>query len=186
MNELTEILRNRLKTIPHTRLIVILGIAGMVLILLSGLLPDKKERGAPAESPAEPAAAAQEIYRAELENRLTALLSDMEGAGTVKVMVTLGGSAEQVYAEEVKVSRSGDRSQTESAPVLSRVSGDESALITETKAPPVQGAVILCTGGDHAAVRERITNAVSALLGIPQSQIYVGKSAANSERSSSL
>ena len=187
MPEFAEALRARLRTVPHTRLIVLLGFAGMALILLSGLLPDHKEQGrAEPLPPAETAEAGQEAYRAALESRLSALLSCMDGAGAVKVMVTLGGSAEQVYAEEVKISHSGDKSQTESAPVLSRVSGDESALITETKSPPVQGAVILCTGGDHAAVRERITNAVSALLGIPASQIYVGKAAANSERSTSI
>lgn len=186
MTELAEMLRKRLRAVPHTRWIVLLGIAGMLLILLSGLLPDKKPPPQTVSTAEGTPAAEQEAYRAALESRLTALLSQMDGAGAVTVMVTLSGSAEQVYAEEVKVSRSENSAQTESAPVLSRVSGDESALISETKSPPVQGAVILCTGGDHAAVRERITNAVSALLGIPAAQIYVGKAAANTERSSLL
>lgn len=179
MHELTEALRRRLQNGTHTRLIVLLGLSGMVLILLSGLLPKKTDDTQAANPPpADISEAAPETYRAALEERLTVLLSNMEGVGEVTVMITLGGSAEQVYAEEVKASRSENSALTESAPVLTRVSGNEAALITETKYPPVQGAAIICTGGDHAAVRERITNAASALLGIPAAQIYVGKASA--------
>lgn len=180
MHELTEALRKRLPKRSNTRLIVLLGLAGMVLILLSGLLPHKEAAAPDAEPPpAETAVSAPEAYRAELEARLTELLARMEGVGEVTVMITLGGSAEQVYAEEVKASRGEHTAQTESAPVLTRTGGNETALITETKYPPVQGAAILCTGGDHAAVKERVTNAAAAVLGIPAAQIYVGKASAN-------
>lgn len=179
MHELTEALRRRLPKLSNTRLIVLLGLSGMALILLSGLLPHKAAASPAAEaSPAEITTASPEAYRAELEARLTALLSRMEGVGEVTVMITLGGSAEQVYAEEVKASRSENAAQTESAPVLTRSGGSETALLTETKYPPVQGAAILCTGGDHAAVKERVSNAAAAVLGIPSAQIYVGKASA--------
>lgn len=182
MHELTEALRKRLPKRTDTRLIVLLGLAGMALILLSGLLPHKTEQTPAAEAPpAEMTVTAPEAYRAELEARLTALLSRMEGVGAVTVMITLGGSAEQVYAEEVKASRSETAAQTESAPVLTRTGGSETALLTETKYPPVQGAAILCTGGDHAAVKERVTNAAAAVLGIPSAQIYVGKASATTD-----
>lgn len=179
MPEFAEALRKRFQNGAHTRLIVLLGLSGMVLILLSGLLPEKSADSKAADPPAADIyEAAPEAYRAALEERLTALLSCMEGVGDVTVMITLGGSAEQIYAEEVKASRSENSAQTESAPVLTRVSGNEAALISETKYPPVQGAAIICTGGDHAAVKERITNAAAALLGIPAAQIYVGKASA--------
>lgn len=176
MHERAEKLRELFRGEKRVRLIVALGLCGMGLILLSGLLSPHEEK-APAEPVAAQSADTPEVYRAELEERLTALLSHMEGVGEVSVMITLSGSAEQVYAEEVKASKSENSAQTESSPVLTRSGSSESALITETKYPPVLGAAILCSGGGHAAVRERVIQAASALLGLPAGDIYVGKAA---------
>ena len=155
---------------------VLLGLAGMVLILLSGLLPERTARGHPPETaaadPADP-----DAYRAALESRLQTLLCRMEGVGDAAVMVTVSGSAEQIFAQEVKASQSEHSTQTESAYVLARSGGNESPLIAETRYPAVEGVAVLCADGDHAAVQERISRAVATVLGIPQSRVYVGKSA---------
>ena len=58
---------------------------------------------------------------------------------------------------------------------ITKSGGNESALIAETRYPAVVGAAVLCTAGDHAAVQERITRAVSTVLGIPASSVFVGK-----------
>ena len=178
---LTDKLRELFREENRVRLIVLLGITGVAMILLSGLLPKRQNTAQRAEPP--PAAAAEsdpDAYRMLLEERLTKLISQMEGVGSVTVMITVGGSAEQVYAEEIRDSRSENSAQTSSAPVLTRSNGGESALLTETRYPDVRGAAILCSGGGHAAVRERITKAAAALLGISPAQIYVGQAAASS------
>ena len=175
---LTDKLRILFKEENRLRLIVLLGIIGIAMILLSGLLPEKQKTEARAEPPPyESAADDPDAYRIMLEERLTALLSRMEGVGAVTVMITVGGSSEQVYATEIRDSRSDSSAQISSSPVLTRTSGGESALLTETRYPAIRGAAILCTGGGHAAVQERITKAASALLGIPVNQIYVGQAA---------
>ena len=69
------------------------------MILLSGLLPKRQTSEQQAEPP--PAVSAEsepDAYRLMLEDRLTKLLSQMEGVGSVTVMITVGGSAEQIYA----------------------------------------------------------------------------------------
>ena len=173
---LTDKLRTLCSEENRLRLIVLLGITGIAMILLSGLLPGRQKTEQRAEPP--PAATDEtdpDAYRILLEERLTALLSKMDGVGTVTVMITVGGSSEQVYASEVRDSRSENSFQTSSAPVLTRSGNGESALLTETRYPAVCGAAILCTDGGHAAVQERVTKAASALLGIPVSQIYVGQ-----------
>lgn len=168
---MNERVRGWLSRIPRLRAVVLLGACGILLILLSGLLPD----GQKPEPPAESAADSTEQYRADLEARLTAWLSQMEGVGEVQVMITLSSSAEQQYAEEVKASEN-DRGVTrESEVVLARSNGAESALVARTTAPEICGAAVLCSGGDHAAVRERVCTAVTTVLGIPASAVYVGK-----------
>ena len=188
MQKLTDTLRKDLNGENSTRLIVLLGAAGIALILLAGLLP---ERRAPAE--AEPVQAETagfpepDSYRHMLEDQLTALLSQMDGVGTVTVMLTVSGSAEQIYAEEVKSDRSDSSARSESRFVITKADGSESALLSGTKYPAVQGAAILCSGGGHAAVQERVSSAVSVVLGLPASRIFVGKAAVSSisERSTS-
>ncbi|MCQ2408180.1 MAG: hypothetical protein MJ065_06585 [Oscillospiraceae bacterium] len=176
MPEWIERLRERFTGDNSIRIIVMLGAAGIALILISGLLPKKNDVEEKLESvPITEAVSDPDIYRIQLEERLTALLSQMEGVGKVTVMVTLGGSSEHIFAEEVKVSRNQNGALSESAPVLTRSGNAESALIAETKYPAVCGTAILCSGGSHAAVRERITQAAAALLGIPAANIYVGK-----------
>lgn len=178
MHELTGKLRELLRGEHSTRFVVILGVIGAAMILLSGTLPhkhaDTRNSEIPASSCTEP-----DTYRQQLEERLTDLLSQMEGVGEVTVMVTVGGSSAQIYAEEVKAARSSNSQQSESAPVLTRNGSTESPLIAETRYPSVCGAVILCTGGSHAVIQERIKQAASTLLGIPAAKIYVGKAGSN-------
>ncbi len=175
MHELSEKLRQMIQGEHRVRLIILLGIAGMGLILLSGIVPKKTAQPQQPEAPPADAAAAPDQYREEMEARLTALLSRMDGVGQVTVMLTVSGSAEQIYAEEVKDAHSPNNTQRSSAPVITRAGGSESALLTEIRYPAIQGAAILCTNGDHAAVQERVTSAAAALLDIPVKQIYVGK-----------
>ena len=111
-----------------------------------------------------------------LETQLTGLLGKMEGVGAVTVMVTVSGTPEQVYAEEVKQTKSDKQTQRESQYVLTRNGSAESALVAETRYPAVCGVAVLCSGGGHAAVRERVAQAVATVLGLPASRIYVGVS----------
>lgn len=176
MHELKDKLTALLHSEHSTKVIVILGAAGMMLILFSGFFPKKQTAKQEQIISAATAAAEPDLYRQQLEERLTELLSQMEGVGAVTVMVTVGGSSEQIYAEEIKSSRSTNSSMNESAPVLTRSGSTEAPLIAETRYPEVCGAAILCTGGGHAVIQERIKQAASALLGIPPAKIYVGRS----------
>ncbi len=170
----TDKLRALLNQENRLRLILLLGISGIALILLSGLLPKRQNELPHAEPP--PAVSEQDpdAYRIQLEERLTDLLSDMDGVGQVHVMITVSGTGEQIYASEISESHSDRGTQSSASPVLLRTNGSESALISETRTPAVCGAAILCAGGGHAAVQERVTKAAAALLGIPVSSIYVG------------
>ena len=166
-DKLKEMLSGR----NRVRLITALGFLGMALILLSGLQKKTEQTAVPLKS--EPSAA--EEYRTELEIRLTAMLGRMEGVGAVSVMVTVTGTAEQIYAEEVKQTKSDRQTQRESQYVITKSGGEESALLAETRYPAVCGVAVLCSGGGHAAVRERVTQAVSTVLSLPPGKIFVGQ-----------
>ena len=176
MTAILDKLREKMQSERGIRLTVILGLAGMALILISGLLPGKKT-SQNSESTAKTQAVTESAdqYRIALESRLTRLLSQMNGIGRAEVMITLSGTAEQIYAEEVRSNQSDHSSQREASYVITKSGGNESALVTETRYPAVIGAVVLCTNGDRASVREAVTKAVSTALGIPVSSVFVGK-----------
>lgn len=154
-----------------TTLLVIMGLLGMGCILLSEMPTHGNQT---AETPPIATENSDTDYETQLEARLTEMLSRMDGVGTVSVMVTVQGSTEQIFAEEVKESAGEHSNQTEHAPVITKQGGDESALISKTEYPDIHGVAILCTGGGNAVIREQICDAVSTILGIPVSHIYVG------------
>ena len=80
--------------------VVIAGVAGIALIFLSGLFSPGKEETQEASS--QPAAQSAQAYTQELEQSLAELVTNIQGAGNAKVMVTVERSAEQVYAQEEK------------------------------------------------------------------------------------
>lgn len=143
---------------------VILGSAGMLLIMLSGISDDGRSGSKVSESSA---ASQNNAYRTELEAQLKAVLSEISGVGDTEVMITLSAGEEYVYAEESSID--GDKRKSEF------VIADKSGIVTKVKAPQITGAVIVCKGGDNPRVCEQVYKAASVALGIPSSRICVVK-----------
>ena len=82
-------------------------------------------------------------YSEILENKLENLLSQIKGAGNVKVMISLEGSPELVYAmdsnEKVSNNQNGSTTTSASSPILIENKGSSSPLILTEKLPKVKG-----------------------------------------------
>ena len=143
-----------------------MGLAGLLLLAVSSWLPadSSTQSAAPAamtDSTAD--------YAAELENRLTALISRVEGAGKTAVMVTLESGSESIYATDTD-------SDGSSTHVLLG-SGEADGLVETVETPRVLGVAVVCEGGGSAAVQSRVTALVQALTGIGTNHITVAKMA---------
>ena len=151
-------------------LVLILGAAGLLLILLSSLMPGtgSKEKSKVPDPDADTA-----VYCIETEQRLEGFLSQIEGAGRVRVYLTVGSGEQYVYAKEAKSSRSENKTEEEEKYVMTGGGSEKNALIETVRTPEITGAVIACTGCGDPAVTERIYRAASAALGIPTGKIYV-------------
>lgn len=174
-NALKERLRVYLAGFDRKKLIVFLGIAGMLLILLSELMPDKKQ-----EKSNEPAASddiSSDMYKQQLEKELCDILSKIDGVGETKVMLTLDGTTEYIYAQNldttIDTDESSKRESSRNEIVITESGGDKKALVKKIIRPQVTGVLIACTGGDDIHNREKIIGAASAVLGIPASRVYV-------------
>ena len=161
--------------------VMLLGIAGIALIGLSELWPDSAARAAQPQAQT----GSVESREENLEARLAQLLREVDGAGEVRVMVTLEGTEETVYAQDETLEESLSQSGTGAESQLSRQSetqrehlfyDDGTAdrpLVESTRQPAVQGVAVLCEGGASASVQLRITQLVSTVLGVPTSRVCV-------------
>jgi len=155
---------------------IVLGTAGIILVLLSALVPEKGTDKAIVIDDHQIQHDA-EAYCRETEQRLEEFLGQIEGAGKVSVFIRVSDSGMNVYAQEGRTSESGDRKEVDEKYVMvSDSGGRRNALLETIREPGITGVVVLCTGGSSPAVQERIYNALGALLGLPAGRIYVTKS----------
>ena len=106
-----------------------------------------------------------------LEQKLEALLGEMEGAGAVRVVLTLAKGAAYTYQTD-RTTRDGEETVET---VLASGSGGEGPLTREVTYPVYQGAVVACQGADSAQVRLEIVRAVASLTGLGSDKITVIK-----------
>ncbi len=164
--------------------LVLAGIGGVLLFLCSGLFGEKTA-SAPIEDPsAKPAAGLTNREYEELyQQKVSALVEQIAGVGKSQVTVTLDTGVEYVYVKEEKQNsnnqespdgESSTRAESESKTLLVEdQNGRKTALLRTTKEPKVRGVVVVCEGGGDVRVAERVTEAVSAALGIGSSRICV-------------
>lgn len=112
----------------------------------------------------------------KMERKLSAALSQVEGAGEVTVVLTVQNSSRQVLAQDGKTTqKEGASERTAETVVVSRGSGTQEPVLVEQIYPDFQGALVVCTGGEEAAVRLKLVEAVSALTGLGADKISICK-----------
>lgn len=184
MEGIKEKLSELIKKENRAKLITLLGIVILILILLSetGASCSKEEKTTMEQG------FDCDAYAASIENRLCDIVGSIEGAGRVKVLVTLENSEEYIYASDSKQnsdssenrdtdgSTSTDtKSDSEESVIIVDGEKGREALVRTMKLPSVGGVVVVCDGADNEKVRERITEAVTTALGITSRRVYVTK-----------
>lgn len=133
-----------LKSDKAAKLAIIIGLAVMALIFVTGLTGGSKAASEPAAQTTDNAGESEKLA----EERLARILSEIEGAGEIHVMITLDRTGENVYNDR------------------------ESSVLT-TIAPTIRGVVVVCSGCRSATVREKVSEAVSKALGIGANRVCV-------------
>lgn len=111
-----------------------------------------------------------------LDCELAELLSQMEGAGKVSVLLSKTQGEEVIFQTDEDSSNSADRKDMHNETVILNSSErDQTGLIRRIDPPVYRGAIILCQGADSPLIRLQITEAVSAATGLNSNQISVLK-----------
>lgn len=135
-------LKEYIKGDKRIKLILVLGIAVILLIALSGI------GGSKSGTAGSTSISELSQYEKKLEERLSDILSEIEGVGKLKVMVILDTSEENEY-------------------------GRSKDMLLSVKAPSVRGVIVVCDGGNNIIVKEKVTSAVSGVFGISTTRISV-------------
>ena len=170
-------------------ILVLAGVLLMVIAMPAGT-PKQKE----GEQKEAPAALSGEVrdserdYAQRLEERLEAALSEIEGAGRVKAMVTLEDSGESIVekdtvneASELKEtddaggSRIEQSTQTSRQAVYQEADSGKTPFVGKEMVPRIAGVLVVAEGGENTAVKQNISEAVMALFQIDVNRIKVVK-----------
>ena len=150
--------------------VIIFGLIGVVLILLSELMPATTDSKSKTQSSTD-----YDVYVSSLENRTQSIISSIDGVGKCKVMITLEQTDENVFAKNTDESSQNGNFSKKSEYVLYENDNNDEPILVKQYFPRVYGVVVVCQGGDDTAVKERVISSISALFDIPYSKISVSR-----------
>ncbi len=149
------------------KIIIALALVGVMLIMLSELVPKSEKKQEESVS--------YESYISALEDKTEELISSINGVGRCKVMITLKNTNESVFAKNIEEnSNSGNYSKSDEYVLYEGQEGKTPVLIKEYF-PDIQGVAVVCDGADNKVVRESIADSISSLYGISVSKISISR-----------
>lgn len=136
---------------------------GAVLLLLP--------TGSGGEGQEQPSAQTEAFDLEQFEEKLAQVLSQIDGAGQARVVLTLDSGSRQVLAQDQD--RDGDGGGASTTVTVGRGSGSQDVVPLQTLAPSFRGALVVCPGGGDPQVRLKLVEAVSALTGLGSDRISI-------------
>lgn len=159
---------------------------GMLLMVISIPTDSKNESSVQEETVK---AVTEDSQVEELEKRLENILEKTEGAGKVKVMITLKSTGEKVLEKDVESTENtsqetdgqgGERntrdySKKEETVTYSTGSGNSEPYVVKELEPEIEGVLVLAEGGDNPTLVKNISDAILALFPVEAHKIKVMK-----------
>lgn len=158
----SEKVRLWIKEYRYVILVLILGI--LLMMLPQGKTEEKKD-----DNVLIPETEAVETLQEQLEQ----LLSLVQGAGKVRVLLTEAEGERVIYQTDGE--QSSQDSKRADTVIVSDSARAESGLVQQILPPSYMGAIILCQGADSASVRLSLIEAVSNATGLSSDRISVLK-----------
>lgn len=151
--------RNFLKKYGCVGLILVLGIVLM-------LIPESRS----------PADVEEETISVpptpSLQESLEDILSQIDGAGSVRVLLTVAQGSSTLY--QTDTADTGESRKVETV-IITDEEKAQQGLVRQVNPETYLGAVVVCRGGDNPTVKLAITQAVAAATGLSTDKITVLK-----------
>ncbi len=175
MNELLKNLKD-IKLNNKSKGLVMVCVIAVAFLVISEFSSSFSEDKVTTEG--KPLTASQ--YVSSMEKQLKSVLEKIDGAGDVKVMITLETAYENVYAkshenENRHSDKTTDENFREEYVVVKKGSSNEECLLVKVYEPEIKGVAVVCQGGDRNSVKKAITETVCALFDISTAKVSVSK-----------
>ncbi len=116
------------------------------------------------------------IENPDLASELTEILEDIQGAGKVKLMLSVAEGERILYQTDSTYTQSEHNTSSKTQTILITDSNrNQSGLIHQKNPPVYRGAVVLSQGADEPTVRLAIVDAVGKATGLGADKIAVLK-----------
>ena len=158
--------KKALGTVKRYRFAILVLVVGLALMLI----PAKRE-----EQQSQTPIQSEIQDRPEMSEELAQILSHIQGAGKVEVMLTVAYGEKTIYQTDEDIS-GGESGATRIETVII-TSGDraQNGLVQQVNPPVYLGAIVVCQGADRSSVRLAIVEAVSKVTGLGAERISVLK-----------
>lgn len=154
-----------IQLISQYKLAALILAVGLVLMLLPS---GEGEQDIPIQSAEQTTAAPEE--------QLESILSQIQGVGKVRVLLTVAQGEQTLYIYDENHSGTPDtESLRKEAVVITGDDRSQSGLVSQVIPPVYRGAVIVCQGGDQPGVRLAVVEAVCDATGLTADKISVLK-----------
>ncbi|MCC8163383.1 MAG: stage III sporulation protein AG [Lachnospiraceae bacterium] len=157
---------------PRKDQLLILALLGLLLAVIA--VPVQKNDGEASDAAVLPAETEEtrEDYESRLESRLEEMLSQVEGIGKVRVMLTFADSGQKQVEKDVNVT---ENSTQEETVYEDQGSSERTPYVSSETPPQVEGVLVIAEGGDDGDVKADIIEAAQALFGIEAHKIKIMK-----------
>lgn len=164
----------KIKKVKHLDIVIAVAVVGLTLVFALSVFGGS-----------ESITKTNDVDYLTLEDRVCEVLSQIKGAGNVKVMINFSDSGEIITAttnnssidKTTDTSTSGNRtteSKTDNvSPVIIQQDGKDTPLIVKELAPDVLGVVVVAEGADNVSVRINLLQAVQTLLNVDSNKIEI-------------
>lgn len=176
MGKTWEGIQSTIRSLKKYKYVIIILLIGLGLLLIPGE-KNNQSLSVPVEKeiPFSP-----EAYAAEMEQRLSQILSQIQGVGETEVILTLKQGEQTHYLYDTDVRKeSGEKNSSseeiQKTVIISSGNAYDEAMVTRKDYPLFQGALIVCRGGGEAEVKLKLTQAVSALTNLSSDKITILK-----------
>lgn len=175
---MNETIKKYLTKLRSPKILLIVGIAGIILIALSSFSGGSSEEKIPSSK----TEITSQEYRISLQNEINSMVSSITGSKNVTTVITLESGIRYSYAdtrEEIssdkteKEAKVSDSELKEGYITVKTADGGEQALLVTTQMPEIRGVAIVCEGGDNEIINQKILNTVTAALNITSKRVYI-------------
>lgn len=150
----------------------------VILVLLIGIIlmvvPSGRQTGKGSIDKPVPTDNSPQEY--SIERQLEEILSGIQGAGKVKILLTAATGQETIYQSDQE-SDSGSESSSlrRKTVVITNENRSQQGLVRQVNPPKYMGAIIVCQGADQAQVKLAMIEAVADATGLGTDRISVLK-----------